>query len=401
MIIILLISKPFDKALELENIIAVPMIIVNSIGVVIFINIMNKSRQEYKRIRAVQSQKVLSTAKRTINYMRKGLNKDTVRNVAEIIYEIGNSKAVFLADKSGILGYCGEFAETTKLEQYLESLYDHPESRTIIFDSEGKEAFFYCTPILTCTNDFKGILGFKLRYLKDIDEHFIEFTNEICDLLSTQIELNMIHKLEREVSRAELKALRAQIRPHFLFNTLNTISSYCRTNPEKARELIINLANYFRKTLRTDVSFVPLSEELELVNSYVSIEKARLGNKLTVYNNIPKDIPDLKIPIFTIQPIVENSIFHGISPLTSEGSVSIKAVNHQSDVEFIIEDTGIGFSKEKYCEVKADQPGIGLKNINDRLRYHYGDKYSLNIESTERIGTKVSFMIPKEEFYNE
>lgn len=404
-LIILAFSKPFVKALELEQSIAVPMVVVNSIGVVIFINIMNKSRQEYKRITAVQSQKALSIAKKTINYMRKGLNKSTARNVAEIIFEMGGCRAVFLADEKEVLDYCGEKVDTEELKPYMASFYSSPESKIISLKPEdggdGKGAFFFCTPIVTGTNDVKGILGFKLRFLKDADEHFVEFAKEICDLLSTQIELNTINKLENEKRNAELKALRAQIHPHFLFNTLNTISSYCRANPEKARELITDLASYFRKTLRTDVDFVPLSEEIELVNSYISIEKARFGSKLTVHFDIPQDIPDLKIPVFTIQPLVENAIKHGIYPLTSEGSICIKAVDKGKDVEFIIEDSGVGFSKEKMGHIKSDGSGIGLKNINNRLRYHYGNKYFLNLESIEGKGTKVSFLVPKEECYDE
>lgn len=196
-------------------------------------------------------------------------------------------------------------------------------------------------------------------------------------------------KLKEENKVAELKALKAQIEPHFLFNSLNVISAYCRADGEKARDLILNLSSYFRGTLEIEGDFSTLKKELDLIKAYVSIEQARFSNRLEVRFFLDNNLLDIKFPILILQPIVENSIKHGILKKIDGGIVVISVIDNESEVYIEISDNGVGFENAN----ESLSTGLGLKNINNRLRLLYGDKYALNIVSSNN-GTNVNFCIP-------
>jgi two-component system LytT family sensor kinase len=261
---------------------------------------------------------------------------------------------------------------------------------------DNKELIFLCSPIKTSSGEFQGVIGLLVSSEKDIDKYSIEFSNELSNLLATQIELNNLSRLSEALYTAELKALRSQIHPHFLFNALNTISSFCRTNPLKARELILNLSNYFRNTLRRENDFVTLGQEMELIESYLYIEKARFGDRLQLFMDIPENLRSITIPIFILQPLVENSVKHGIAPNLAGGSIFITAKVSDNEYLFSVKDTGIGMNKERHKEVVTKWPGIGLNTVNERLKLLYGEKHQLCIESTLGIGTEITIRLPME-----
>lgn len=202
-------------------------------------------------------------------------------------------------------------------------------------------------------------------------------------------QVNLV-KLKEANKISELKALKAQIEPHFLFNSLNVIAAYCRVDSEKARELILNLSDYFRGTLEIEGDFSTLNKEIMLIKSYVSIEQARFSNRLEVEFKIDDNLLSVKFPILILQPLVENSIKHGILKKIDGGKVtiSIKDENSKAYVEII--DNGVGFENAD----KSVSTGLGLENINNRLKLLYGEDYGLNIFSNSE-GTKVMFYIPK------
>jgi two-component system LytT family sensor kinase len=395
MIIILILSKPFKDAVMLEKIIALPMILINAVGVVIFINIIKDMRNEYAKITAIQSQKALNIAKRTISYMRKGLNKSTAENIAKIIYEISGIKGVFICSRDKLLTYYGdEFPENEINKIFYEYLKD-PHCAVVSFNRGKSSNYFLLDPIFINGTELEGTIGLKLNSKKDIDEYFFQFSQELSSLLSTQIELYKLNKFAQEASVAEIKALRAQIHPHFLFNSLTTIASLCRTDALKARKLIIDLSNYFRITLKREEDYAPLKEEIEFICSYLSIEKARFGDRLKVNINIPEYMLDYNIPVFIIQPIIENSIKHGILNKPNGGVINLTAELEGDTIVYSIEDTGVGMSEERLDEIKTNWPGIGLRNVNERLKLLFGQNSCLQIDSKLGIGTKVRFTIPK------
>ncbi|AZV58425.1 LytS/YhcK type 5TM receptor domain-containing protein [Clostridium sp. AWRP] len=393
MIIILIFARPLINALILVKIIAVPMILINSLGTVIFISIIKSVKEEYNKVGAIEAQKALNIAKRTVKYMRKGLGEETAKNVSKIIYEVANIDGILIGDKSDILTCSVKNINKISLR---ESIYKCDKIPVYKIINEG-QMFFVCAPFNIPNSGFQGVLGLGLKSKKDINNYFIQFVQELSDLLSNQIELYKLNKLAEEASIAEFKALRSQIEPHFLFNALNTISSFCRTNPSKARELIIDLSNYFRQTLKREDDFAYLKDELEFTKSYISIEEARFGNRLKLIIDIPDKMMTAKVPAFILQPIVENAIKHGILPKPEGGSVYLKASFKDKDILFSVEDTGVGMSNERLNEILTKWPGIGLKNVNERLKLLYGEDHGLSIETSLNNGTKISFLISMKE----
>jgi len=396
MIIILTFARPLEYSVPLVASIGLPMILINSLGVAVFIMIIKNAREGYRRIGAVHSQQVLNIAGRTINYLRNGLDRETAKNVAEIICEIGDVKGAFVADSKELLANNGTIKDQDIYEKLLD-YYRNPDFRTMEFMKSDKKILYYCVPIYSIDYTFEGVIGLQLKTVKSLgDDYFKDFAKELSELLSNQLEIYKLNLLAQKASVAEFKALRAQIEPHFLFNALNTISSFCRSNPNRARELIVDLSHYFRKTLNKREDFIPLREEMFFLDSYLSIEKARFGKRLTIDIEVPEELQDLKMPVYILQPLIENSIKHGILPKAEGGIVSVKAEAAGESVEFSVRDNGIGMSEKKVQEVTEYWPGIGLKNVNERLKLLYGEENGLKISSVPDTGTVVSFKIFKE-----
>jgi two-component system sensor histidine kinase LytS len=197
----------------------------------------------------------------------------------------------------------------------------------------------------------------------------------------------------------ELKALQSQINPHFLFNTINTIASLIRTDPPRARELLREFATFYRRTLENSDELIPLSQELDYVRRYLVFERARFGEeRIRFSEDIPSSLDSLLVPAFVLQPIVENAVQHGIRP---SGPLHIKLTAHGDDGAVCIEvaDDGRGIPA-------ADLPrvldigfgrglGIALKNVDDRLKGHFGPDSGLDVQSTEGQGTTVTFTLAR------
>ncbi|MCG4586656.1 histidine kinase, partial [Anaerosalibacter bizertensis] len=167
----------------------------------------------------------------------------------------------------------------------------------------------------------------------------------LAQIFSTQIELSKVDFQREMLVKSELKALQAQINPHFLFNAINTIVSLIRTQPDNARNLLIHLGNYFRNNLQEGNDEVELHKEIENINSYLEIEKARFGDKLKIIYNIPEEI-DCLLPPLLLQPIVENAVKHGVLEKIEGGTVEITAIDNEIETELIVKDDGVGMSPE-------------------------------------------------------
>lgn len=165
-------------------------------------------------------------------------------------------------------------------------------------------------------------------------------------LISIQLEISNVENFKNMAREAELKALQTQINPHFLFNSLNTIASFVRIDPTKAREVIIDLSIYLRYNLENSSKLVPLYKEIEQVQAFVNIEQARFGDKINISYHIPDDLKDIEIPSLIIQPLVENSIKHGILKQREKGFINIIAKKYNRGCIIKITDNGIGISED-------------------------------------------------------
>jgi two-component system LytT family sensor kinase len=191
-----------------------------------------------------------------------------------------------------------------------------------------------------------------------------------------------------------MEALQNQINPHFLFNTLNSVSSLVRFDPDTARELIIKLATILRRLLHSTDAFVPLRDEMEFIDNYLDIEVARFGrDNLEIVTELGEETLEAFVPSMLLQPIVENCLKHGLAPKIGGGKIQLRTATRDSRLHIEIEDNGVGISEEKMPHVYVE--GIGLSNVRERLRVLYGTDFHLGIESRPGEGTVIRIDIPE------
>ncbi len=210
---------------------------------------------------------------------------------------------------------------------------------------------------------------------------------------NTRIERKLEEK-ERLLIQARVDALISQINPHFLFNTLNTISSLIRYEPDTARKLLMKLSSILRRRLRTQTHFQPLRQELEFIDDYLDIEVARFGrDKLQIRKEIDPGSLDAVVPSMVLQPLVENAIRHGIGPKIEGGTIVVRSSRKDGRIAIEVADNGVGISLASQQEISAT--GIGIMNVRERLRALYGQDFQMTIDSQPNVGTTVRFEIPE------
>jgi two-component system, LytTR family, sensor kinase len=209
------------------------------------------------------------------------------------------------------------------------------------------------------------------------------------------------------LDRAEVLALRAQISPHFIYNALNTIASFVRTDPERARELVLEFADFTRYSFRSAGEFTVLSEELHNIDRYLTLERARFGDSLQVKLQVAPEVLNVVLPFLALQPLVENAVRHGLAPNVAGGTITIVAADEGTDCVITIEDDGVGMDPDllRFGALDAvERSGggatieiahVGLANVDDRLRAAFGNDYGLVVETAPGSGTKVFVRVPK------
>ncbi|ABB14637.1 sensor histidine kinase [Carboxydothermus hydrogenoformans] len=397
MIIILLLARPFEDALSLVKVIGLPMILVNGIGIGVFLLILESTVKEKEHIGAVYAEKALNIANETLPILREGLNRETAFKVSRIILNKTDADAVALTDKNIILAHVGSGEDHhlsgTPIKTAATAKALNNGELTVVLNKEAigcsnsncKLASAVIAPLFI-RNEVVGAL--KLYYNKPdkIGEFTITFIEGLSRLISTQLELSMLEHQAKLLARAELKALQAQINPHFLFNSLNTIVALCRKNPDQARELIIKLSEYFRRNLREWEPLIPLAEELKNVELYLTFEKARFSDKLQVNLNIDDKVKEVMVPPFAVETLVENAVKHGILPKKG-GLVQINAKLQDNKAVIEIVDNGVGLRED----VKV---GVGLSNLKERLRNLFREEGQFYLYSREDGGTISRLIIP-------
>jgi two-component system LytT family sensor kinase len=206
-----------------------------------------------------------------------------------------------------------------------------------------------------------------------------------------------LEEQERLLLHARMEALQNQINPHFLFNTLNSVSSLVRFDPDTARDLIIKLANILRRLLHSNDAFVPLRDEVEFIDNYLDIEVVRFGrDKLQVIKNLEPASLDVMVPSMLLQPLVENSIKHGLSSKVEGGSIFLRSHVVDSRLVIEVEDDGVGMGSAQLLErpTGIGGTGIGMANVAERLKVLYGDTARMTIDSHEGKGTLVRLRLP-------
>lgn len=410
--IVLLIARPYADALALVQAISVPMSVVNSVGIAILIIIIDLAKKEEDRIGALQAQRTLQVADKTLSYLRQGLTYDSAQKVAEEILRTTRVAAVAITDTRSVLAHVGAGSShhvvgegiTTKATREVLSTKEVKIAQTKeeIGCRETNCSLRYAILVpLMRRREVAGVLKLyqdRSRKLSAVD---LELVRGLGNLISSQLELAELEKQSRLLADAEIRALHAQINPHFLFNALNTIVSFIRFRPEQARELLIHLGEYFRRNLHDSGGYVSLARELEHIEAYLAIERARFGDKLHVEYDIEDGVERITVPGLILQPLVENAVKHGLLPKREGGTVVIRArLKEKQIVELTVADNGVGMEVDPFepalNEKRAGRQlsGIGLANVKSRLQSIYGEPYGIVIESKSGSGTTCTIQLP-------
>ena len=209
---------------------------------------------------------------------------------------------------------------------------------------------------------------------------------------NTRIEMNL-ERHQQLLLKARMDALSSQINPHFLFNTLNTVSALIRFDPDSARGVVLKLSNILRRLLRKHETFVPLHEELQFIDDYLDIEVARFGrDNLEIVKELEEETLEAFVPSMLLQPIVENCLKHGLAPKLGGGKIQLRTATRDGRLHIEIEDNGVGISEEKMPHVYVE--GIGLSNVRERLHVLYGADFQLDIQSRPGEGTVIRIDVP-------
>ncbi|MCT8140228.1 sensor histidine kinase [Anaerobacillus sp. CMMVII] len=406
MVIILIMAKPFDQALTLVQSIGMPMVIANGLGTAIFIMIIRNVLHEEEKIGSLQAQKSLKLADLTLKFLRKGLTEESTLPTCQILLKEIDVDAVSITNKEKVLAFVGEGQEHYSKNEDIQTSATKrvlKNGELVIAKKEEIENWPFTAAIiapLKIKDETIGTLKFYLKSEKELSPMIIELSKGLSSLLSHQLELSEVDRHLELAKQAEIKALQAQVSPHFLFNALNTIVSLIRTDPMKARKLLISLSHYFRQNLAgTSATETSLEEELKHVKAYLEIEEARFSDKLTVRYEIDEEALTTKLPPMTLQPIVENAMKHGLKQLRNDHFILIKVKKEADQILISITDNGIGIDPSRLEKLGKEQvasttgTGIGLYNARRRLNMMYGDDTKFFIESEEDQGTTISFSV--------
>lgn len=405
MVIILLISRPFPAALDLVRLIAFPMIIMNALGMVVFLGTFNMVFMEEDSQFAEKIRLAMGIVDQSLPHLRKGLYSTADMDAtADIIYRSTACAAVMITDTQKILAMKGEawydvLRDEAVLAPILSSIHDRkPTTFSYAEKSDPlyhilKNHIIVAAPLIEMDKPV-GSLTMMVKKHWHTSQSNLDFASELARLFSTQLELSDLDYQKQLRRKAEFKALQSQVNPHFLYNALNTISCVCLENPDRARELILTLSSYYRQALENDQYMLSLHTELYHVASYLELEQARFEEKLAVELDVEDDL-NCKVPSFILQPLVENAVRHG-GDRTGARHVSISAHSVDGMAEIAVSDRGQGIPREVVLSLYTGLgKGVGLSNVHKRLKSIYGEDNGLKIETSES-GSRVWFRIPLE-----
>lgn len=246
--------------------------------------------------------------------------------------------------------------------------------------------------VVGCIAAFSGVRG------GSPGAGLVRATGEVADWVAAQVELAELDASRRLLVEAEVRSLRAQISPHFIYNSLNAIASFINTDPARARELVVEFADFTRYSFRRHGDFTTLAEELRSIDRYLLLERARFGDRVQVSLRIAPEVLGTVIPFLSLQPLVENAVRHGLEAKEGPGHITICANDLGAFAEVTIEDDGVGMDPEKLRSTLAghtDGEHVGLRNVDARLRQVYGDDHGLVIETAPGEGTLITMRVPK------
>jgi len=359
-----------------------------------------KSRRSQDAPEAVGMQSALHAASATLPHLRRGLTTKTAERAVPHLRALTGAAAIALADTRAVLAIDGEGREQVRpgdlLSRLLARTPDHRvhiEPRLVSSDPTCPLRSAVLAPLVVQERRAGTLIAFY-RAVGRPSHAELRVVQEAASLVSAQVELSLVAEQERRLAQAELRALRAQISPHFIYNALAAVAGDIHERPEEARELLIDFAEFTRYLFRDGRSYVTLGEEIEHVERYLRLEQARFRD-LKVTIDIADEVRGAVVPAMSIQPLVENAVRHGVERRAGSGRVAIVGRLRGGEVELKVSDDGAGIEPERVPDVLAGAGGgIGVSNVDSRLRATFGERYPLRIDSRVGIGTTAIMTVP-------
>lgn len=399
-------AKPFEAAWAFEQTAALPTTIVTVAGTSLFVLILKDMQMQTELSGARSAHLSLSIAGQTLPWFRDGLTHDSAQKAAEVIHRLTRADAVSITDRRRILSFVGIGSDhhLPGGEILSPATVKALEKKETLVFRDGPHCPHPGCP-LTCgviapfvvKSKSLGTLKLYKSGKNGLSATEIQLVEGLARLLSNQLALHELDEQQALREQAELKALRAQINPHFLFNTLSNIMSFCRTSPDTARKLLEDLSEMLHFSFAKHEDKVTVAEEFSGVSAYIEILKVRFGSRLSVIIDIPPTVENCLLPTFSLQPIVENALLHGLFPKPENCCLSIRIREDGGFLEILIEDNGVGMTEDECRKLLAENTrGIGIANVRQRMENLYGDRGKFCLVSQKGRGTKATFRIPLE-----
>ncbi len=340
----------------------------------------------------------------TLPHLRRGLDVETAGMAVAHLRSLVGSPALALADHEVLLAYDGPgdghhrpgdpasplFAAPHADRVHVEPYWECPDPRC-------EHGLAVSAPLFAGTRHVGTLLALYPRERRLAPED-TQVVQDAAMLVGAQLALAELDAQGARLAEAELRALRAQISPHFVYNALAAIASQIHDDPDEARELLTDFAEFTRYAFRGQRPYVTLADELRYVEKYLRLERARFGERLTIRIEVAPEVLSAVVPVLSVQPLVENAVRHGVERQATTGHLEILGRDLGPDVELRVTDDGPGMEPERARAVlhgDREDGGIGLSNVDGRMRAAFGEDYGLRIESTPGAGTAVVMTVPK------
>lgn len=343
----------------------------------------------------------LHTVAQASEHLRTGLTPAGASKAARHLRGLLRCQALLVTDTDGVLAWEGAAKEPSEVMLLAQDVLS--SGRTRIFKgpqlgSVTGEQTGIAEAVVAPIRVNGRVVGTVGAFVPSVNAGLVRATNEVGAWVATQVELAELDSSRTQLMEAEVRALRAQISPHFIYNSLNAIASFINTDPERARELVVEFADFTRYSFRRHGDFTTVAEELRSIDRYLLLERARFGDRLKVSLQIGPEVLSTVIPFLSLQPLVENAVRHGLDSKDGTGHITITAHDAGAYAEVTIEDDGVGMDPDRLRAVLAghvDGVHVGLRNVDSRLRQVYGEAHGLVVDTAPGSGTLVTLRIPK------
>ena len=343
----------------------------------------------------------LHAATATLPHLRRGLGPATAVKAVPHLRALTQSTALALADREALLALDGAGAVRSLAGEPIGALFEEGPDDRVHVDPRMEVPELHLggavvAPLMVRGHRVGSLAAFYARGRR-IRPEDTRVVGDAASLVAAQLELAAVEEQEERLAQAELRALRAQISPHFIYNALAAVASYIHTRPDEARELLTDFAEFTRYAFRRERPYVTLADELHYVEKYLNLERARFGERLRVRLAVAPEILPAVVPVLSLQPLVENAVRHGIEDGGSAG-VLIEIIGRDlgADALVCVRDDGVGMSPAAArAALSGRSGGVGLQNVHRRLESSFGAGYGLAIESAEGEGTEVRLTVPK------